>query len=233
MKSNGLLLVFMLAVGFGGAILPAARPALAAEVRGAVMLPPGQAKKRSFRGDLYRNRLAPDRGADRAPVERSPFADIVVSAHPLSFQAVVAPLPRPARMEQMQAEFAPRVLPVTVGTTVEFVNLDRFYHNVFSLTPGNQFDIGRRPTGQVVPSAFAGPGIVEIFCDIHPQMSARILVLDTPWFAQPDGEGRFHIDGLRPGRYRVRAFHPEHEAVERQVDVGEGVPVSQDFAFGR
>mgnify|MGYP001286527970 CR=1 FL=1 len=75
--------------------------------------------------------------------------------------------------------------------------------------------------------------MVEVFCDIHPQMKATLLVLDTPWFAQPDSTGSFRLDGLPVGRYRLHAYHPQHDDLERVIVVGGGVPVTQNFVFGR
>lgn len=232
--------VAVFAVALTAAVLDVSpAPALGegAVITGVVQLPVSPPKRRSFRGDLYRNRLAPTKGRDTtatdAPV-RSRFADVVISAHPLSFEALVEPLSATLRVDQVDAQFTPRVLVVTAGSTVEFVNLDRFYHNVFSLSRGNKFNIGRRPTGEVVAHTFDTPGRVEIFCDIHPQMAATIVVLDTPWFEQPDAAGRFRIDGLPPGRYRVRAVHPEHEPVELELEVVDGAePLVQSFVFGR
>ncbi len=116
---------------------------------------------------------------------------------------------------------------------MEFVNRDRFYHTVFSLSKDNKFDIGRKPTGVVVEQMFETTGEVELFCDIHPQMRATVLVLDTPWFTQPDSTGNFRLDELPVGRYDLRAYHPEHGQLERTVEVGGGVPVTQEFLFGR
>jgi plastocyanin len=203
-------------------------------VVGSVLLPPSETRQRSFRGSLYRSRLAPDRSdREASPPPRSIYDDVVISAHSADGAATILSQTPTARMDQRQARFLPHVLPVTVGTRVDFVNQDRFYHNVFSLSEGNDFNLGRKPTGEVVSHLFEQTGAVEIFCDIHPQMNATVVVLDTPWFTQPDSTGGFRLDGLPPGRYRVRAFHPEHPQIERDVDVAGGVPLRQSFVFGR
>ncbi len=218
--------------------LPPAQPAGPTNVTGAiagtVLLPPQQVRKRAFRGDAYRNRLAPDRsGKTAAPATRSPYDDVVVSAHPAAPSSKLLVSVDAVRMDQQTAQFRPRVLPVTVGTRVEFVNKDRFYHNVFSLSRPNEFDIGRKPTGVVADQVFEAAGLVEVFCDIHPQMSATILVLDTPWFTQPDSTGVFQLQGLPYGTYQVRVYHPEHDVMTRAVEVGDGVAMAQNFTFGR
>lgn len=136
-------------------------------------------------------------------------------------------------MGQQTAQFQPRVLPITAGATVEFVNQNRFYHNVFSLTPDNRFNLDRKPTGVVVEHVFETAGEVEVFCDIHPHMKATVLVLDTPWFTQPDSTGSFRFEQLPVGRYRLQAYHPQHKTLERQVEIGADAPVTQSLVFGR
>ncbi|HJP29256.1 MAG TPA: carboxypeptidase regulatory-like domain-containing protein [Candidatus Latescibacteria bacterium] len=203
-------------------------------IAGSVVLPPSQTKERSFRGSLYRNRLAPNRrGQEKVATPRSRYDDVIIGAHALDFDPPLQAAPAPARMDQKMARFWPRVLPITVGATVEFVNQDRFYHNVFSLSRPNDFDIGRKPTGVVAGQAFNDTGRVEVFCDIHPQMNATVLVLGTPWFTRPDSTGSFRLEALPEGRYRLHAYHPEHDDLERQIEVGGGVPMTQTFVFGR
>ncbi|MDA0334327.1 MAG: hypothetical protein O2782_04095 [bacterium] len=229
MKSTRLHLILLLATAL---CLPAGTAnAQTSAIVGVVSLPTAPTQQRAFRGNLYRNRLAPDRSGPAPAVPRSPFDDVVISAHPLDFSSPMATTPPAARMDQQAARFVPRVLPITAGTQVQFINQDRFYHNVFSLAP--KFDIGRRATGVVVDQVFATPGVVEIFCDIHPQMSATVLVLDTKWFTQPDSTGSFRLDGLPDGRYELRAYHPEHDDIRRTVVVGGGVAMTQTFIFGR
>ena len=243
MKSNGYHLVLTLVAGLclhPGALSAQTGAAAQTEaavrtgvIAGAVLLPPSRKKQRTFRGSLYRNRLAPDRSDPAVVVRRSPYDDIVISAHPIDFDPPMEATPTAARMDQKMAQFQPRVLPVRVGARVEFVNQDRFYHNGVSLSTGSKFDIGRKPTGVVVDRRFEVKGAVEVFCDIHPQMKATLLVLDTPWFAQPDSTGSFRLDGLPEGRYRLHAYHPEHDDLEREIVVESGVPVTQSFVFGR
>lgn len=228
MKFNNLQLVIAVVAG----LWPGWISAQTASISGTVLLPPTQARQRAFRGDLYRNRLAPKRrDSAKKAAPRSPYDDVVVSAHAIAPSTLLAAAV--VRMEQQSAQFRPRVLPITAGTQVEFVNQDRFYHNVFSLSEGNGFNIGRRPTGTVSAHTFETPGLVEVFCDIHPQMSATILVLDTPWFTRPDSTGVFDLKQLPYGQYQLRVFHPKHDAMGREVEVGDGVAVSQNFVFGR
>lgn len=128
----------------------------------------------------------------------------------------------PFRMEQRELTFDPHVLVVTKGTTVEFPNEDALFHNVFSLSKVASFDLGRYPRGSSRTVTFDRAGIVKVFCQIHSDMSGVIVVLDNPFFATPDGDGRFSIEGIPPGQYRVAAWHerarPSVKTVRIQPD---------------
>ncbi|MBT4097471.1 MAG: hypothetical protein HOM68_02775 [Gemmatimonadetes bacterium] len=215
-------------------VLPWAEPLDAGQIVGSIDLPAPAPQRRSYRGAQYRGRLAPQKQAAADSTKtRSLYDDVVVSAHPLSFIAAVDPLPEPPQMEQYDAQFRPRVLPITVNTRVVFVNRDPYYHNVFSFSPTQDFDIGRKPTGEEVGQMFPMAGQVDVFCDIHPQMSGTIVVLDTPYFTQPDSVGGFVLDGLPAGQYALRIFHPKHETPEQQIDVDEGTPVRLQINIAR
>ncbi len=125
-------------------------------------------------------------------------------------------------MNQKDATFIPHVLPILKGTAVDFVNEDNTYHDVFSLSPTKRFNIGRRPTGEVVPVKFDKPGIVEIFCDIHSYMSAYIIVLDNPFFAKPDSHGYFKIENIPPGTYTMKVWHQRLHSEDESVTISPG-----------
>jgi plastocyanin len=134
-----------------------------------------------------------------------------------------------ARLDQRNETFVPYVLPITVGTTVDFTNSDRTYHNVFSLSKAQRFDLGRYGRGQSKSVRFDTPGVVRVFCDIHSHMSAFILVFAHRFFAVTDAEGRYRIDGLPPGTYSVVAWNDGRERETRTVQVGEGEAAEVDF----
>lgn len=123
--------------------------------------------------------------------------------------------------------FVPHVLAVRTGSKVRFPNLDPFFHNAFSNYDGEAFDIGLHPPGSAREVTFHRPGIVRLFCNIHPTMSAVIVVLDTPWFAVSNPQGTFRIANAPPGEYRLNVFHeralPEAlEKLGRSVTIGRG-----------
>ena len=125
-------------------------------------------------------------------------------------------------MDQQQAAFIPHVLAVQKGSVVDFVNHDETYHNVFSLSPAKKFNIGRRPTGEKVPVQFDKSGVVQVFCDIHSQMTAFVVVLDSPFFVQPEEDGSFRIDHVPPGTYTLKVWHERLAAPDQKITVTAG-----------
>src|SRR5438046_7079562 len=113
------------------------------------------------------------------------------------------PSPATKQIAQKNLTFLPSLLPVQVGTKVEFPNLDDTYHNIFSFSAPKRFDIGRyRSDEKPVPSqVFDVPGLVTLRCDIHEHMRALLIVLDTPHFAITDTDGSLRPTGLPAGRY--------------------------------
>ena len=133
------------------------------------------------------------------------------------------------RMDQRNETFVPFVLPITVGTTVEFSNSDRTYHNVFSLSKPRRFDLGRYGSGRSKAVRFDHPGVVRVFCDIHSHMSAFILVFAHRFFAVTDAEGRYRIEGVPPGTYTLVAWNDGRERETRTVQVSDGEATEVDF----
>jgi len=140
------------------------------------------------------------------------------------------------QMVQLGETFIPHVLPVVKGSTVRFPNQDPIFHNVFSLSGTKSFDLGRYPKGDSRSVIFEEAGIVPVFCHLHSDMSAIILVLDNPYFAVPGPDGRYLIENIPAGSYTLVAWHERSEPVELPVDVTAGqtlqlnitVPIEDD-----
>ena len=169
-----------------------------------------------------------------APVQAKRY-EIVTKAGVLSTQPPLAVVyldgnfPRPAslpinELAQKDLTFVPALLPIEVGTRVEFPNLDDTYHNIFSYSPTKRFDLGRyRPEERPIPSVvFDKPGLVTLRCDIHEHMRGLILVLSTPYFVMTDTAGRFRLDKLPPGKYMLKAWIDSRTTREKTLELKDG-----------
>jgi plastocyanin len=155
---------------------------------------------------------------------------------PLAVVYLEGSFPKPAstpvkQIIQKDLTFVPLLLPVQVGTKVEFPNLDDTYHNIFSYSPAKRFDLGRyRRDERPIPSqVFDMPGLVTLRCDIHEHMRGLILVLSTPHFVVSDSEGRYRLAGLPSGHYTLKAWLTSKSTLERPVDLKNGSTIRVDF----
>jgi len=139
--------------------------------------------------------------------------------------------PSTAQVAQKDLMFEPLLLPVQVGTKVEFPNLDDTYHNIFSFSAAKRFDLGRyRADEKPVPSqVFDQAGLVILRCDIHEHMRGLILVLATPYFVVSDPEGRYRLSGLPAGHYTLKAWIDSKTTIERAVELRDGATLNADF----
>ncbi len=135
------------------------------------------------------------------------YSGVVVWLEPLGHSAPRAASSRPAVMLQKNKMFTPHVLAIEVGGSVSFPNLDPIFHNAFSNFNGQIFDVGLYKPGSSRTVPFQRPGIARVFCNIHPQMSAVIAVLPTPYFAVSNKTGAFEIVDVPPGDYEMHVFH--------------------------
>ncbi len=145
-------------------------------------------------------------------------------------------IPRPAappraEMAQQDLNFITPLLPVQLGTTVEFPNRDDTYHNIFSYSKPKRFDLGRyRNDERPVPSqTFDQPGLVVLHCDIHEHMRGLILVVETPYFVKSDLQGRYRLTGLPAGRYTLKAWVNSNTTREHAIELKSGSALHVDF----
>src|SRR5437016_9181803 len=155
---------------------------------------------------------------------------------PLAVVYLDGNFPRPAsspikELAQKDLTFVPALLPIDVGTRVEFPNLDDTYHNIFSYSPTKRFDLGRyRPEERPIPSVvFDKPGLVTLRCEIHEHMRGLILVIDTPYFTLTDPDGRFRLSGLPSGRYTLKAWIDSKTKRQQPVELKSGATLRTDF----
>jgi plastocyanin len=138
---------------------------------------------------------------------------------------------RPPRIVQNQLKFVPRVLATAAGTPVAFENLDRVYHNTFSVSAAKRFDLGKYPPGAVDTVVFDRVGVANLHCDIHPDESAFVVVVPNHAFARPDSLGRFALPKLPKGQYRLRVWHPRLGQISRAVEVPKRGDVVLELKF--
>ncbi len=143
-----------------------------------------------------------------------------------------AAAPVRAEINTADKEFSPHVLVLPVGSTVTFPNHDPFNHNVFSLSEENPFDLGLYGRGETKAVKFSRAGIVRIFCNVHPQMSALVVVRDNPYYSQPSSDGSFTIEAVPAGRYMLHAWHERAPEISRDlmvpVQAGDGLDLQLD-----
>ena len=116
--------------------------------------------------------------------------------------------PKKVVLDQRNLSFVPHVLAVRVGTSIEFPNNDKVFHNVFSFRDGKKFDLGMYPKGVSRLIVFDTPGLARLFCNIHPNMAAYVMAVDTPYFAVSNDDGAFMISGVPAGTYTYHAWRP-------------------------
>lgn len=116
-------------------------------------------------------------------------------------------------------EFRPRVVVVPVGSVISFPNDDPFNHNVFSRAPEATFDLGLYGRGHERPQRFDEPGVVRVYCNVHPRMISFVIVRGNGWYTQPSADGAFSISGVPPGSYTLHAWHERAEIVRQPVAV--------------
>jgi plastocyanin len=162
--------------------------------------------------------------------QRSGSDNVVLWLMPEDPSATTLQTPK-AVMLQRDKRFSPHVVVVRTGTEIEFPNQDPFFHDVFSIYQGRPFDLGLYESGTTRKVRFSRTGVSYIFCNIHPEMSAAVVAVPTPYFAVTLKDGSFEIGHLMPGRYKMRFWYElaspaELDSIAREVSVDQiSVPV--------
>lgn len=179
-------------------------PAAAEDLRGTVQL-------------LAKGGKGPARGAD--------VRQAVVYWEPAG-GANVRPPEAPLLMKTRQKQFMPRLLVVPRGARVRFPNEDPILHNVFSVSPGSTFDLGFYRKGPGKEQRFNEPGVVRVFCNVHHDMVAYLLVVSTPHVASPGPNGSFVLSGVPKGPGRLTVWHEQAEPWTVELQLPQGTPVT-------
>ena len=170
-------------------------------------------------------------------VDYAALKNFIVYVDDLTLTNTVAPTNVTAvttsKVAQKRAEFFPHILPVLAGTTVEWPNNDDIFHNVFSMSDTASFDLGLyqgNPADKRV--TFGQPGKVDVFCSIHANMHCIVLVMANPYFAATDSEGRYRIENIPPGKYKLKAWHERLPADVQEITVPTNGEVKVNFTLG-
>jgi plastocyanin len=146
---------------------------------------------------------------------------------------VPGPMPAPVvrEMRQKNLTFTPGLMVIVKGTTVEFPNDDKVFHNVFSVSKSTRFDLGLYKSGTTKAVTFKQAGVVDVYCNIHPQMIAKIKVLDTGYYAVTGADGSFRIKNVPPGTYPLVAWQAHGQEYRGEVKVTAGAATSVTLAL--
>ena len=159
--------------------------------------------------------------------DNKPSPDLSDAVLYLEAPAAVTTAARPVTVEIAITDktYAPHVVVVPLGSTVRFPNHDPFNHNVFSVSEPNSFDLGLYGRGEAKSYTFAHPGLVRVYCNVHPRMVAYVLVMENRYYAQPGSDGSFAIDNVPAGRYRLHVWHERIPSeVIKDVSAADGQP---------
>lgn len=159
----------------------------------------------------------------------TPFSEVVLYLDGFPAGTTFPPPAKEAMLIQRKKHFVPYILPVQVGSVVRFPNEDPIYHNVFSLSSVQPFNIGRYPNGPGKTVTFNKVGRIRVFCDIHSTMKANILVLPAPHFVFPRSDGTFRLENVPAGSYWVTAWHERLKAQQKPVTIAPGQTVKLEF----
>jgi len=197
----------------------------------------GQSQAGTIAGRVTREDASPSRRtANRYPggqaavheIQQPPVVAFLLG--PLAGSAQAGPA---ATMTQRDTAFVPSVVIVPRGSSVTFPNADPFFHNVFSYSSAQRFDLGRYPQGESKVVSFPEAGIVEVFCEVHEFMRGAILVAENPFHAVVGSDGSFRITGVPAGEHTIAFWHPDHDRVERRVVVTAGGAARVDVVLER
>ncbi len=215
----------LLAVVAGIALLPSS--AVAGELEGKVLLPESKGKSKTYNDARYP-------GSPNAKKVERVRGPAVVFLEPVDGTSPPAGTPERRKMEQRNRQFHPLLLPVAVGSTVEFPNYDDEYHNVFSRSEAKELELGRYGKGETKEVTFDRSGVVRLRCEVHSAMHAVIVILETPYWAVTDEAGNYRLQGIPAGKYRAYAFQEDAKPRDKSDDplraFGHEVEVKPDGA---
>jgi plastocyanin len=193
-------------------------PAIAGDVVGHALITKRLTKK-ALSPIVYNLREATPSPSSYPETERSSELDRLVII--LEGGAARSKSPETVVIDQRNMRFEPDLVVVPVGSTVQFPNADPIFHNIFSLSRTQPFDLGFYSQGQSRTVKFNHSGIVQVYCHIHANMYAAIVVTASPWYARPAADGSFTWSNIPAGHYRLIAWHKIAGLFKTEIDVPE------------
>jgi plastocyanin len=169
------------------------------------------------------------KAADEDPIAFERSRVVVYLEGSVAGNPDAAAAPGPTDIQQINRQFVPDLAVVPVGATVSFPNMDPIFHDVYSLSRSKSFDLGAYDKGQTRRVTFTKPGVVEVYCHLHPNMAATIVVMGNRYYAQPDRNGQYHIPNVPPGHYTLVAWHKTAGFFRKAIDVGPDQTTTADF----
>jgi len=194
------------------AMLPAC---FGSEVSGTITIQRGVSTKVLAPGVYDLRGMAASHGSSAATKDNA-FDRVAVW---LESDSQAAPAPISATMQQRQQRLEPALLIIPVGSTVDFPNLDPIFHNIFSLSRTQSFDLGYYPQGRSRSVKFSRAGIVQVYCHVHPNMYGAIIVTASPWFGKPAADGAFSWSDVPAGKYRLAVWQKNVGVVHKDIVV--------------
>ena len=201
--------------------------AAAGEVHGHILITKILTKKRMALPDYQmRGVPAPPPPEEAARIDEFSRTVIYMDEIPSSSQKPVT-----EKLIQRNRQFVPEILVIPVGSTVSFPNEDQIFHNVFSLSKTKQFDLGYYPAGQTRNVEFDKVGVVQVYCHIHRDMNAAILVVPNRWHTQPGDDGVFTLSGIPAGKHTVVVWHKSVGFFKKSVVVPDTGSIEVSFTI--
>lgn len=222
--------VSSVSAGAGRADFPGGRTVRAAATALALLLAPALPAQAPPPAGVVEGRIALT--SDGRALRSQEAVDAVVYFRPDAAVAPAVPA-EPFEIVTERKAFVPRVLAVPVGATVRFPNRDPILHNVFSTQREAPFDLGLYGKGPGASYTFAQPGVVKVYCNVHHAMVAHVLVMDTPFVARPDAQGRFRLEGLPPGPGELFVWHERAPLWRQRVDALPAAPLAVMLELSR
>jgi plastocyanin len=183
------------------------------------------------RSPAYSRGVAVDLSSEKSPPSEALDPLSFERTHVVVYIEGKGPVDKPvtAEIEQKDRQFSPDLVVAPVGSTISFPNMDAIFHNVFSLSKPKSFDLGNYSKGQTRTETFPVPGVVFVYCHLHTNMSATIVITPNQWSAKPDAAGNFKLPNIPPGKYTIIAWHKTAGTFRQTVVVSGDQPPAIKF----